>query len=132
MRGSIGNAVDAVGGIKAFLADQVPDADPDDQTPGQPKFASLQDMLAALDVAAYGSGWSIDSPRPARMQRRSTSARSWRSSRCSPPGAWRTRWSSTRSGADDREGRLCGRGPTATGVHFKGSDTSGADLSGAR
>ena len=61
MRGSIGNAVDAVGGIKAFLADQVPDADPDDQTPGQPKFASLQDMLAALDSAAYAdSGWSID------------------------------------------------------------------------
>ena len=45
MRGSVGNAIDAVGGIKAFLADQVPDADPDDQTPGQPKFASLQDML---------------------------------------------------------------------------------------
>ena len=34
MRGSIANAVDAVGGIKAFLADQVPDADPDDDTPG--------------------------------------------------------------------------------------------------
>ena len=61
MRGSIGNAVDAVGGIKAFLADQVPDADLSDKTPGQPKFASLQDMLAALDAAAYaGSGWSID------------------------------------------------------------------------
>lgn len=41
MRGSIGDAVDAVGGIKAFLAYQVPDADPDDRTPGQPKFASL-------------------------------------------------------------------------------------------
>lgn len=61
MRGTIGNAVDAVGGIKAFLVDQVPDADPDDETPGQPKFASLQDMLAALDTAAYASsGWSID------------------------------------------------------------------------
>ena len=61
MRGSIANAVDAVGGIKAFLADQVPDADPNDQTPGQPKFASLQDMLAALDSAPYAdSGWSID------------------------------------------------------------------------
>ena len=61
MRGSIGNAVDAVGGIKQFLADQVPDADPADSTPGQPKFASLQDMLAALDSAAYASsGWSIE------------------------------------------------------------------------
>ncbi|TNM39689.1 calcium-binding protein [Nocardioides albidus] len=61
MRGSIGNAIDAVGGIKAFLADQVPDADTNDHTPGQPKFASLQDMLAALDTAAYASsGWSID------------------------------------------------------------------------
>ncbi|MBO9522222.1 MAG: hypothetical protein J7518_11850 [Nocardioidaceae bacterium] len=61
MRGSIANAVDAVGGIKAFLADQVPDADPSDHTPGQPKFASLQDLLAALDSAAYAeSGWSID------------------------------------------------------------------------
>jgi Ca2+-binding RTX toxin-like protein len=61
MRGSIGNAIDAVGGIKAFLADQVPDADPSDHTPGQPKFASLQDMIVALDSAAYAdSGWSID------------------------------------------------------------------------
>ena len=61
MRGSLGNAVDAVGGIKAFLADQVPDADPTDQTPGQPKFASLQDMLVALDSAAFAdSGWTID------------------------------------------------------------------------
>jgi Ca2+-binding RTX toxin-like protein len=61
MRGSIANAVDAVGGIKEFLADQVPDADPDDQTPGQPKFASLQDMLAALNTAEYAdSGWKID------------------------------------------------------------------------
>ncbi len=61
MRGSIGNAVDAVGGIKAFLLDQVPDADTTDQTPGQPKFASLQDMLVALDSASYAaSGWSID------------------------------------------------------------------------
>ncbi|MCW2753904.1 MAG: hypothetical protein JWQ32_1315 [Marmoricola sp.] len=61
MRGTIGNAIDAVGGIKAFLADQVPDADPSDQTPGQPKFASLQDMLAALDSAHYAdSGWTID------------------------------------------------------------------------
>lgn len=60
MRGSLANAVDAVGGIKAFLTDQVPDADPDDETPGQPKFASLQDMLAALDGAEYAdAGWSI-------------------------------------------------------------------------
>ena len=61
MRGSLSNAIDAVGGIKAFLADQVPDADPDDETPGQPKFASLQDLLAALDGATYAeSGWSIE------------------------------------------------------------------------
>ena len=62
MRGSIANAIDAVGGIKAFLANQVPDADTDDRTPGQPKFASLQDMLAALDVGASTphSGWTID------------------------------------------------------------------------
>ncbi|GAB3658904.1 hypothetical protein GCM10027596_15790 [Nocardioides korecus] len=61
MRGTLANAVDAVGGIKAFLAQQVPDADTSDKTPGQPKFASLQDMLAALDSAAYpGSGWTID------------------------------------------------------------------------
>ncbi|MCW2607415.1 MAG: hypothetical protein JWO60_2108, partial [Frankiales bacterium] len=60
MRGTIGNAVDAVGGIKAFLAKEVPDADPADETPGQPSFASLQDMLAALDVASYDSGWSVD------------------------------------------------------------------------
>ncbi|EAQ00456.1 type I secretion target repeat protein [Janibacter sp. HTCC2649] len=61
MRGSLSNAIDAVGGIKTFLADQVPDADPDDATPGQPKFASLQDMLAALDAAEYtDGGWSID------------------------------------------------------------------------
>ena len=60
MRGSIANAVDAVGGIKEFLADQVPDADPDDKTPGMPKFASLQDMLVELDKASYDSGWTID------------------------------------------------------------------------
>ena len=61
MRGSVANAVDAVGGIKQFLADQVPDADPDDKTPGQPKFASLQDMLTALDTATYAdTGWSLD------------------------------------------------------------------------
>ena len=66
MRGSIANAVDAVGGIKLFLAKEVPDADTDDRTPGQPTFASLQDMLTALD--AYGDGddvpkafgWTID------------------------------------------------------------------------
>ncbi len=60
MRGSVANAIDAVGGIKEFLAVQVPDADPDDKTPGQPKFASLQDMLTELDAASYSSGWSID------------------------------------------------------------------------
>ena len=60
MRGSIANAVDAVGGIKEFLAAQVPDADPDDKTPGMPKFASLQDMLVELDKASYDSGWTID------------------------------------------------------------------------
>lgn len=61
MRGTLGNAIDAVGGIKEFLADQVPDADAEDQTPGQPEFASLQDMLAALDEASFAaSGWTID------------------------------------------------------------------------
>src|SRR6478609_1995584 len=61
MRGSIANAVDAVGGIKEFLAAQVPDADPDDKTPGRPKFASLQDMLVELDKASFlDSGWAID------------------------------------------------------------------------
>ena len=61
MRGSIGNAIDAVGGIKAFLAEQVPDSDTNDQTPGQPKFASLQDMLYELNNAAYPQlGWTID------------------------------------------------------------------------
>ena len=60
MRGSIANAVDAVGGIKEFLAAQVPDADPDDKTPGMPKFPSLQDMLVELDKASYDSGWTID------------------------------------------------------------------------
>ena len=64
MRGSIANAIDAAGGIKLFLAKEVPDADTDDRTPGQPTFASLQDMLVALD--AFGtdttktSGWTID------------------------------------------------------------------------
>ena len=77
MRGSIANAVDAVGGIKLFLADQVPDADPDDQTPGQPKFASLQDMLAALD---YGTGRTcpglrLDHRRPRRPGRRDRQGR---------------------------------------------------------
>ena len=61
MRGSIANAVDAVGGIKEFLADQVPDADPDDKTPGQPKFASLQDMLVGPRQGVVpDSGWTID------------------------------------------------------------------------
>ena len=60
MRGSIGNAIDAVGGIKAFLADQVQDPDTSDDTPGQPKFASLQDMLVALNGATYDSGWGIE------------------------------------------------------------------------
>ena len=61
MRGSIANAVDAVGAIKEFLAEQVPDADVDDKTPGQPKFSSLQDMLYELDRAAFTkSGWRID------------------------------------------------------------------------
>ena len=66
MRGSIANAVDAVGGIKLFLAKEVPDADTDDKTPGQPTFASLQDMLTALDAYGDGAdvpkafGWTID------------------------------------------------------------------------
>ncbi|WP_182376589.1 calcium-binding protein [Nocardioides sp. WS12] len=61
MRGSIANAIDAVGGIKNFLAEHVPDADTDDQTPGQPTFASLQDMLEELDGSVYAdAGWTIE------------------------------------------------------------------------
>ena len=135
MRGSIGNAIDAVGGIKVFLADQVPDADPDDQTPGQPKFASLQDMLAALDTAAY-AGSGLDHRRP-------------RWARTPPPSTRPTRMvnftvRTTRGGVSDLELNILGAATTgtgtytatglsATGVDFDGPQgTSGADLVGRR
>lgn len=134
MRGSIGNAVDAVGGIKAFLADQVPDADPADQTPGQPKFASLQDLLAALDTAAYAdSGWTIDVLGGA-------DAATFDATSKKVNFTIRT----TRGGKSDLELNILGAATTgtgtytatglsATGVDFNGDDgTAGADLVGRR
>ena len=122
MRGSIGNAVDAVGGIKAFLNDQVPDADPGDQTPGQPKFASLQDMLAALDSAAYaGSGWSIDvlAGADAATFDPTTSVVNF---------TVRT----TRGGVSDLELNVLGAATTGTGTAYlaTGLDASGVDFNG--
>ena len=134
MRGSIGNAVDAVGGIKAFLADQVPDADPDDETPGQPKFASLQDMLTALDQAAYAdSGWSIEVLGGTEAARFDPLAR---------VASFTVR--ATRGGVEDLElnplgapttgaGTFSDTGLVATGVDLDGPDgTSGADLVGRK
>jgi Ca2+-binding RTX toxin-like protein len=134
MRGSIGNAVDAVGGIKAFLADQVPDADPSDHTPGQPKFASLQDMLAALDSAEYAdSGWTID-------VLGGDDAATFDPTDKVVNFTIRT----TRGGVSDLELNILGApttgtgtysatGLSATGVDFNGPDgTSGADLVGRR
>ena len=134
MRGSVGNAVDAVGGIKAFLADQVPDADPSDHTPGQPKFASLQDMLAALDAADYAdSGWSIDVLGGA-------DAATFDPANKVVNFTVRT----TRGGVNDLELNILGApttgtgtysaiGLSATGVDFNGpQDTSGADLAGRK
>ena len=136
MRGSIANAVDAVGGIKEFLADQVPDADPDDQTPGQPKFASLQDMLAALDTAAYADS-GLDHRRLGDGARR-------------PPFDPTTKKVSftvrtTRGGVNDRRAERPRRrhdrqrpptappGLTATGVDLNGpEDATGAALAGRR
>jgi Ca2+-binding RTX toxin-like protein len=134
MRGSIGNAIDAVGGIKAFLADQVPDADPSDHTPGQPKFASLQDMLAALDSAEYAdSGWSID-------------VLGGDDAATFDPTDKVVNFTvrSTRGGVSDLELNILGApttgtgtysatGLTATGVDFNGPDgTSGLDLVGRK
>lgn len=134
MRGSIANAIDAVGGIKAFLADQVPDADPDDQTPGQPKFASVQDMLAALDEAEYASsGWTID-------VLSGTDAATYDEGSEVLTFTIRTQ----RDGVEDLElnilgapttgaGTFSATGLTATGVDFNGPQgTSGADLLGRR
>jgi Ca2+-binding RTX toxin-like protein len=134
MRGSIGNAIDAVGGIKAFLADQVPDADPSDHTPGQPKFASLQDMLAALDSAEYAdTGWSID-------VLGGDDAATFDPDHKVVNFTIRT----TRGGVSDLElnvlgapttgtGTYSATGLTATGVDFDGPDgTSGADLAGRK
>ncbi|MCX6399964.1 MAG: hypothetical protein NTX33_08555 [Propionibacteriales bacterium] len=134
MRGSIANAIDAVGGIKEFLADQVPDADPADQTPGQPKFASLQDMLAALDEAEYaGSGWSIEVLGDA-------DAATYDVDDKIVNFTIRT----TRGGVEDLELNILGApttgtgtytatGLTATGVDFNGPQgTSGTDLLGRR
>lgn len=134
MRGSIANAIDAVGGIKAFLADQVPDADPDDQTPGQPKFASVQDMLAALDEAEYASaGWTIDVLAGA-------DAATYDEASEILTFTIRTQ----REGVSDLELNILGApttgagtysatGLSATGVDFNGPQgTSGADLLGRR
>jgi Ca2+-binding RTX toxin-like protein len=134
MRGSIGNAVDAVGAIKLFLADQVPDPDPDDQTPGMPKFASLQDMLVALDKAAYADlGWTID------VVKDPGEAPSFNL------GELKASFTvvATRTGVENVElnplgAPTTGKGDfaddslTASGVHFQGSGTSGADLVGRK
>ncbi len=121
MRGSIGNAVDAVGGIKAFLTDQVPDADPDDTTPGQPKFASLQDMLAALDSAAYsGTGWTID------VLGGSEAA-------TFDPAAKKVNFTvrTTRGGVSDVELNILGAATTGTGTYSAtGLTATGVDLNG--
>ena len=135
MRGSIGNAVDAVGGIKLFLAEQVPDADPTDQTPGQPKFASLQDMLTALDSAAYAdAGWTIDVL--------DTEAESARFDAETFLASFTVR--TVRSGVADLElnplgaqttgkGTFTANGLSATGVDFDGPQgSSGGDLLGRK
>ncbi len=51
MRGDLADAVDAVGGIVAFLRNATPDPVTGDQTPGLPSFPSVQDMLEQLDGA---------------------------------------------------------------------------------
>ena len=135
MRGSIGNAVDAVGGIKEFLADQVPDADPDDKTPGQPKFASLQDMLVALDTASYRLRLDHRRPRRPTDARHATTRRRRRSS-----FTLRT----TRGGVADLELNILGRRhdrdrhlhrhrPLRHGRRLNGpSDATGAELVGRK
>ncbi len=133
MRGSIGNAIDAVGGIKAFLADQVQDPDTSDDTPGQPKFASLQDMLVALDEASYDSGWSID-------VLGGDDAASFDPDNLVANFTIRT----TRGGVADLElnplgaattgkGTYTATGLSASGVDFNGpNDTAGAELAGRK
>jgi Ca2+-binding RTX toxin-like protein len=121
MRGTLGNAIDAVGGIKAFLAEQVPDADPDDETPGQPKFASLQDMLKALDAAAYTtSGWSLDVLPGASYD----------------VGSKKVDFTltTTRAGVAGLELNLLGEATTGRGTAFrdKGLDASGVDFDGPK
>ncbi len=124
MRGSLSNAIDAVGGIKNFLADQVPDADPDDQTPGQPKFASLQDMLAALDAAEYAdSGWSIDVLDGAEAA-------------TYDPGTKKVNFTvvTTRGGKTDLELNPLGAATSGTGTAYTatGLTASGVDLDGPK
>jgi Ca2+-binding RTX toxin-like protein len=134
MRGSIANAVDAVGGIKEFLADQVPDADPDDTTPGQPRFASLQDMLSALDTASYGSGWSID------VLTTGADAAAYDAVAKKVSFTVRTTRSATKIELDVLGGATAGTGTsysglvvTASGVDFNGPhDDMGAELAGRR
>ena len=123
MRGSVGNAIDAVGGIKTFLADQVPDADPDDEAPGQPKFASLQDMLLALDSASYpASGWTIDvsDDEPATFDAGSKIAE--------------FTLTTTRSGVNDLELNPLGAATTGVGTAYSltGLTASGVDLNGPK
>ncbi|WP_165354482.1 calcium-binding protein [Nocardioides glacieisoli] len=133
MRGSIGNAIDAVGGIKAFLVDQVRDPDTSDDTPGQPKFASLQDMLVALDGASYDSGWSIE-------VLGDDDAASFDPEDLVASFTIRT----TRDGVEDLElnplgaattgkGTFSATGLSASGVDFNGpNDTAGAELVGRK
>lgn len=134
MRGSVANAIDAVGGIKNFLAEHVPDADIDDETPGQPTFASLQDMLAELDGAEYAdAGWSIE-------VLGGDDAATFDATDKVVNFTIRT----TRGGVEDLELNILGApttgtgtysatGLTATGVDFNGTQgTAGADLLGRR
>ncbi|MEO5651321.1 MAG: hypothetical protein ABIN79_03740, partial [Marmoricola sp.] len=134
MRGSIGNAVDAVGGIKAFLADQVPDADPDDRTPGQPKFASLQDLLAALDTADYtDSGWSIDVLGGADAATFDAASRKVNFTVRTTRGGVSDLELNVLGAATTGTGTFTPTGLTATGVDFNGPDgTTGADLVGRK
>ena len=67
MRGDLADAIDAVGGIAAFLEDAVPPPASGDQTPGLPGFPSVQDMLEQLDGATgLPTGFSLNVPAGAR------------------------------------------------------------------
>ena len=60
MRGDLADAIDAVGGIAAFLNNAVPAPASGDPTPGLPSFPSLQDMLEQLDGATgLPAGFSL-------------------------------------------------------------------------